>query len=106
MATFPHFQLSTSIALLGGFQKPFCCLDTVGLYSLPQFVNHRQIELRERVSLVSRKAIGFDRAGGVRGEAVFQAQQELRVDLTRGGVNLDFRYFSGSVGGKNSSIPR
>jgi len=83
-------QLSSGIALLGRFQKPFGCLGAVERYSLPQFIHHRQIELRERVSPVGRKTIRFDRPGGVRAEALFQAQQELRVDLTRGSVNLDF----------------
>ena len=105
MATFPHLQLSPGIALLGGFQKPFCCLGAVCLYSLPQFIDHRQIELRERVSPIGRKTIRFDRPGGVCAEAVSQAQQELRVNLAPGGVNLDFGYFSVSIGGKYSPIP-
>ena len=105
MASFAHFQLSAGIALLGRFQKPFCGLGGVRRYSLPSFVHDPQIELRERVSPVGRKTIRFERPGGVGAEAVSQAQQELRVDLTRGGVNLDFGYFTVSIEGKYSSIP-
>src|SRR6266516_4992190 len=105
MATFPHLQLSPGIAPLGRFQKPFCCLGAIWRYSLSQFIHHGQIELRERVSPVGRKTIRFDRPGGVRAEAALQAQQEMRVDLAWGGVNLDFGYFSVSIGCKYSSVP-
>jgi len=90
MASFPHLQLAAGIALLGRFQKPFCGLGGVRRYSLPPFIHHPQIELRERVSPVGRETIRFNRPGGVRAEAVSQTLEELRVDLTRGSVNFDF----------------
>src|SRR5690349_16201532 len=102
MASFSHLQLSAGIALLGCLEKPFGCLGAVLLYSLSQFVDHRQIELGKGISPVSRQAIKFDRPAGVLAEAVIQALQELNVDLVRGRINLHSGYFREPIRAKYS----